>query len=93
MEVFDELRKALGIVHAGASASRRNIFVRGMDLNQLIGHEFELQGLLFEGVEECRPCDWMNLAFGAGAEECLRGRGGLRARVLRGGVLRSDLKR
>jgi MOSC domain-containing protein YiiM len=45
----------------------------------------------FAGVEECRPCYWMNLAFGdERTERWLKGRGGLRARVLTDGVLRRE---
>ena len=70
--------------------TRRNAFVRGASLAALIGHEFELQGLHFLGVEECRPCHWMNLALGPGAEGWLKGRAGLRCRILKDGVLRRD---
>ena len=55
-----------------------------------IGKEFEIQGVRFEGVCECSPCSWMNTALGPGAEEWLKGRGGLRARILTDGVLRLD---
>jgi MOSC domain-containing protein YiiM len=59
-------------------------------LNALIGRQFEIQGVRFEGVCEAKPCHWMNTALGAGAEEWLRGRGGLRARILTDGVLRRE---
>ena len=64
--------------------------ISGVDLNQLIGCEFEIDGVLFAGSEECRPCYWMNVAVGPGTEEFLKfeGRGGLRARILRDGRLR-----
>ena len=47
-------------------------------------------GVVFEGVEECKPCYWMDQAFGSGAETAMAGRGGLRARIVKGGVLRRD---
>lgn len=50
-----------------------------MDLNRLIGQRFSLQGIEFEGVEECRPCYWMDQAIAPGAENYLKGHGGLRA--------------
>ena len=59
-------------------------------LTAVIGREFEIQGLRFAGVEECRPCDWMDSALKPGAELWLRGRGGLRARILTDGILRRD---
>lgn len=68
---------------------RRNLIVSGVDLNELIGVEFEFQGLRFLGVCECSPCEWMDQAFSPGAEAALKGRGGLRAKILRGGVLQS----
>lgn len=69
---------------------RRNIITEGVDLNTLIGKEFEVQGVRFYGTEECRPCSWMDEVVGPGAERALRGRGGLRAKVLTNGVLRRD---
>jgi MOSC domain-containing protein YiiM len=90
MDVFDALRRELNLPHAQPSATRRNAFVIGGDLNPLIGSHFEIQGIQFEGVAECSPCDWMNSALGAGAEDWLKGRGGLRARILTDGVLRRD---
>ena len=90
LEVFDQLRDALEVRGISASAVRRNIFTRDVDLNSLIGHDFEVQGVRFHGTEESRPCDWMNRAIGPGAKEFLKGRGGLRARILRDGTLRSS---
>ena len=53
---------------------------------------FEVQGVRFRGTEESRPCDWMNRAIGPGAREFLKGRGGLRAKILTDGVLRSTAR-
>lgn len=87
-EVFDALKQELHLPEAQPAALRRNVLISNGDLNQWIGMRFELQGVVFEGTEECRPCYWMNAALGAGVEDWLRGRGGLRARILKGGVLR-----
>jgi len=70
------------------SATRRNVLSEGLDLPALIGAEFEIQGVRFSGSEECRPCYWMNGAIHPEAEAWMRGRGGLRARILSDGVLR-----
>lgn len=90
MEVLEALRKELNLTSASAGATRRNVFLRGCDLPSLIGREFEIQGLRFLGVEESKPCYWMNTALGAGAEEWLQGRAGLRCRILTNGLLRRD---
>lgn len=90
MEVMEALRVELKRPDAQPQATRRNAFVRGADLPSLIGKEFKVQGVRFVGVEESRPCDWMNTALGPGAKEWLRGRGGLRCRILTDGVLRRE---
>ena len=88
MDVLDGLRRELHLPDVPPSATRRNVMVRGVDLNTLIGREFEVQGVRMFGVEECRPCYWMNRAIGAGAEPWLQGRAGLRAKIMSDGVLR-----
>ena len=89
-EVFESLQRELNLPEARPGNTRRNVFTRGVDLNTLIGKEFEIQGVRFEGVAECSPCYWMNSALGPGAEKWLQGRGGLRARILTDGTLRVD---
>lgn len=89
LKVFDELCNAMRIHDCSPALARRNVITRGVDLNELIGQEFEVQGVRFLGMEECRPCYWMDSAFALGAHEFLKGRGGLRARILSDGSLRS----
>jgi MOSC domain-containing protein YiiM len=86
-EVFEELRAALGLADVTPAGLRRNILLEGVDLNHWIGEEFEVQGLRFKGTQECAPCYWMDRAYAPGAEEFLKGRGGLRAQILTGGTL------
>lgn len=88
-EIFEALRQATGSLECPPSAMRRNVLIEGVDLNALIGREFELQGIRLAGTEECRPCAWMDEAVGPGAEAFLKGRGGLRARILSDGILRT----
>ncbi len=89
LEVFDELCGTLEVQECSPGLVRRNVFTRGVDLNGLIGKDFEVQGVRFYGNEECRPCYWMDRAIAPGAEEFLKGRGGLRARILTDGEIRS----
>lgn len=88
-DVFDELCTALGTHNCSPAAARRNVITRGVDLNDFIGKEFEVQGVRFYGTQECAPCYWMDRAFAPGAHEFLKGRGGLRAKILSSGELRS----
>ncbi len=86
-EIYESLAEQLGVEDKQPSAFRRNVITRGIDLNELIGRQFSIQEVLFEGTEECRPCYWMNEAFHPEAERLLKGRGGLRARILSDGVI------
>lgn len=92
-EVFDALLAAFPErTDLSPILTRRNIVTRGANLNALIGHEFSLDcgdgPIQFLGTKPCSPCAWMDAMLGAGAHEFLRGRGGLRARILSSGVLR-----
>lgn len=84
------IKEQCGLPDLDPALFRRNVLTSGMDLNRLIGQRFSLQGIEFEGVEECRPCYWMDQAIAPGAEDYLKGHGGLRARILNDGVLRTD---
>ena len=87
-KVVDEMCRTLGIAQPDYSSLRRNVLVSGADLNSLIGKQFAVNGVVFEGVEECKPCYWMDEAVAPGANAFLAGRGGLRCRILTGGTLR-----
>jgi MOSC domain-containing protein YiiM len=88
-ETWRRLCDELGVNDRDSSVFRRNIIVRGADLNALIGRDFEIQGVKFHGVEYCKPCIWMEQAFAPGAFDLLTAwkAGGLRASVLSDGWL------
>lgn len=90
MEVVAALRFEPNLPDVQPQTPRRNAFVRGMDLSSLIGRQFELQGVRLADAKEGKPRHGMNSAFGPGAEERLRGRAGLRCRIMTSGVLRRD---
>lgn len=89
-EVYERLCAQFQITDLPPSIFRRNIITRGVDLNTLIGQEFEIQGVRFLGAQESAPCYWMNQAFAEGAEEAMKGNGGLRAKILTGGRLKKS---
>lgn len=90
LAVHLQLVEKFGSAARSPAIYRRNVIVDGMDLNSLIGQEFEVQGVRFQGVEECRPCYWMDQALAPGAEEAMKGQGGLRARIMTSGILRKS---
>jgi MOSC domain-containing protein YiiM len=71
------------------SQTRRNIITRGVRLQSLIGRRFRLGGLVCEGVEICEPCVHVQQKVGKPILRPLVHRGGLRARILEGGVVRT----
>ena len=89
MEAFEAVCRKFGLTDKSPGVTRRNVITVGADLNSLIGQEFTVQGVRFMGMEESKPCHWMNRAIAPGAEEALRGNGGLRARILSDGPLRA----
>jgi MOSC domain-containing protein YiiM len=84
-EVFALMSETFGLTNKSPGVLRRNLIVSGIDLMELIGADFELQGVQFRGTAHCAPCYWMDTAFAPGAEKFLDGRGGLRARILTDG--------
>lgn len=86
-EEYERLCATFGMREKSPAVFRRNVIIAGLDLNALVGQEFELQGTHFYGHSECSPCYWMDQAFTSGTEAALRGRGGLRAQILRDGFL------
>jgi hypothetical protein len=85
--VFERVRDEIvkGALHP--MAFRRNVVVQGIDLNTLINQRFTLGDLELTGSCECTPCYWMDQACAPGTYEFLKGQGGLRARITKGGSL------
>jgi MOSC domain-containing protein YiiM len=68
---------------------RRNLVVAGIPLAALKGRRFRIGGVLLEGTGDCDPCSRMEAALGPGGYNAMRGMGGLCARILEGGTIRS----
>jgi MOSC domain-containing protein YiiM len=88
-EVFDALCAELNLPGKSPGLTRRNVIVAGVELNSLVGTEFEIQGVRFRGMTGCAPCYWMDQALAPGAKKFLQNRGGLRAQILSSGKLRT----
>lgn len=75
-------------VALAAVETRRNVVTRGIALNHLVGKRFRIGAVLLQGVRLCEPCDHLESLTRPGVREALVHRGGLRAQILQGGVIR-----
>jgi MOSC domain-containing protein YiiM len=69
--------------------ARRNLVTRGVPLNHLVGREFTVGEVLLRGIRLCEPCGHLEQLTRKGVIQGLLHRAGLRAQVLRGGILRT----
>lgn len=86
-EALEELASN-GVELAPADA-RRNLVVRGIDLDGLIGRRFKVGEVECFGQRRCEPCAHLERLTRPGVLRGLVHRGGLRADVLSGGEIRT----
>ena len=67
--------------------TRRNILTQGVRLNDLVDQEFLLGQVLVRGTEWCEPCRYLEGRTRPGVLKGLANRGGLRAEILKGGII------
>jgi MOSC domain-containing protein YiiM len=87
-EAIEALERELGVVLVPGE-TRRNVITRGVALNHLVGRDFTVGEVRLRGHELCEPCG--DLARMTSKPQLLPGllhRGGLRAEILEGGVIR-----
>jgi MOSC domain-containing protein YiiM len=81
LEGLEEVGRQLG-VPIDPAATRRNVFLRGIDVEALRGQPFSLDTgdgpVLFRGYRPANPCAWMDAEVAPGAFRAMRGRGGVR---------------
>src|SRR3954453_3674129 len=67
---------------------RRNIVTTGVRLNPLLGRQFSIGRAVFEGLELCEPCSLFAKRTYREVLAFFRGKGGLRARIVSGGLVK-----
>jgi MOSC domain-containing protein YiiM len=88
-EAIEAARRDYGI-DVPLSAPRRNVVTSGLALNHLVGREFAVGDVKLKGVRLCEPCEHMETLSGLdGIRKALIHRGGLRADILEGGLIRT----
>ena len=68
--------------------TRRQVTVRGVDLNSLVGKRFRVGEVECFGVELCEPCRHLEMMTRPGIIKELTHRAGINADILVGGVIR-----
>ena len=72
-------------IRLAPGASRRNVTTRGIRLNDLVGKEFRIGGVVARGTELCEPCTHLVALTGLPLIKPLTHRAGLRADLLTSG--------
>jgi MOSC domain-containing protein YiiM len=67
---------------------RRNLTVRGVPLNHLVGQRFRVGGVVLEGTRLNFPCKYLELVTGKPVYEPLIHRSGLNCIIVTGGTIR-----
>jgi MOSC domain-containing protein YiiM len=87
-EALDALAQECEIV-LRPGQTRRNLLTRGVPLNHLVQKEFTVGDVVLRGIRLCEPCDHLEKLTIKGVKTGLCHRGGLRAQIIRGGVIRT----
>ena len=92
VEAVEALAAELGSGPLDPLLARRNVVLRGAEVEALRGQEFSLDcgtgAVLLRGRRPANPCAWLDVVLVPGAHRGMRGRGGVRCAALGGGVLR-----
>ncbi len=85
-EIIDAMSRKLGYDIA-AGASRRQVMVKDIKLNELVGQNLRLGQILVRVESKCKPCNNMEKKIGPGAKNAMNDKGGIRCRIIEGGEL------
>jgi len=87
IEAIEALKRE-SAVEAAAALCRRNIVTRAVALNHLVEQEFSVGEVVLRGTRLCEPCVHLERLSVPGTLRGLIHRGGLRAEVVSGGIIR-----
>jgi hypothetical protein len=84
IEEIDAFNKLTGLNYK-SGIFRRNIVTKGIKLNNLVGKEFEINGVKLIGMRLCEPCKMLSSIIGDEFLTEMVHKAGLRAKVLNSG--------
>ncbi len=79
----------IGLPKVDPLLTRRNLLIKGINLLAFKGRTFYVGETLLEMTGPCEPCSRMEDNFGPGGYNAMRGHGGICARVIKGGTIRT----
>jgi len=86
-EALETLAVETGVMLEPCEA-RRNLATRGVRLNALVNRQFRVGEATLLGIRLCEPCGHLERLTGKTLRPGLASRGGLRASIVTGGVIR-----
>jgi MOSC domain-containing protein YiiM len=87
IEAIEALRRDYELL-LDPGQSRRNIVARGIALNHVVEQDFRIGDVVLRGTRLCEPCAHMEKLTVKGTLRGLIHRGGLRAEIISGGIIR-----
>lgn len=88
-EHFEVMKSILKIDEVDPKLTRRNIVVSGVNLLAFNELQFQIGEAVLEMTGHCHPCSRMEENFGPGGYNSMRGHGGITARVIKGGKIKT----
>jgi len=79
----------LGVPEVTPEQLRRNVVVAGLNLAALQGRSVRIGTAIIEPTGACHPCSRMETTLGPGGYNAVRGHGGVVARIVAGGTVRT----
>jgi len=88
-ECIEEIREKTG-VSVTEGEHRRNLITRGIQLDSLLGKRFQVGTAILEYDRPRPPCGYIESLTEPGMTRALVGRGGICARIVASGTIRSN---
>src|SRR6266542_1748480 len=88
IEALEALARDYGL-QLKPEETRRNLVTRGVALNHLVGREFKVGQIRLRGIRLCEPCTHLEELAQKPVRAGLVHRGGLRAQIIDGGMIRA----
>ncbi len=88
-EHLSAIASIMGRENIAPEVLRRNLVITGINLLALRDKQFRVGDALLEYTGLCHPCSAMEASLGPGGYNAVRGHGGITARILEGGIIKS----